>query len=49
MKPKVTIAIPTIGRLKFLKQVLHSAKNQVYSNIEIIISDNASHDETQKV
>jgi glycosyltransferase involved in cell wall biosynthesis len=45
-KPKVTIAIPTFNRGKFLAQCVESALNQTYSNIEVIISNNASTDDT---
>lgn len=47
MIPKVTIAIPTIGRYKYFEETLKSALKQTYTNIEIIISDNASIDETE--
>jgi glycosyltransferase involved in cell wall biosynthesis len=46
--PLVTIAIPTFNRADgFLKQALHSAINQTYRNIEIIVSDNCSIDHTE--
>lgn len=45
--PLVTIAIPTYNRAQgFLSQALHSAIKQTYSNIEILVSDNCSTDET---
>ena len=48
--PLVTIAIPTYNRADgYLKQALESALNQTYSNIEIIISDNCSPDNTETV
>ncbi|HED05945.1 MAG TPA: glycosyltransferase [Ignavibacteria bacterium] len=48
--PLVTIAIPTYNRANgFLKQALGSAVNQTYQNLEIIVSDNCSIDNTEKV
>ena len=42
----VSVCIPTYNREEYLKHALDSALNQTYSNIEIIISDNASGDNT---
>lgn len=48
--PLVTIAIPTYNRGKtFLPQTLQSALDQSYPNLEIIVSDNASTDDTESV
>lgn len=48
--PLVTIAIPTYNRANsYLKQAIQSAVNQIYSNIEIIVSDNASTDNTEMI
>ncbi len=48
--PLVTIGIPTYNRAdSFLKQGLSSALNQTYPNIEIIVSDNCSTDNTEAV
>lgn len=48
--PLVTIGIPTYNRAdSFLKQGLDSARNQTYLNIEIIVSDNCSTDNTEEV
>jgi glycosyltransferase involved in cell wall biosynthesis len=48
--PKVTIAIPTYNRAdNYLKQTLASALNQTYENIEVIVSDNCSTDDTETV
>lgn len=48
--PLVTIAIPTYNRAdSYLKQALESAVNQTYQNIEIIVSDNCSTDNTEMV
>jgi glycosyltransferase involved in cell wall biosynthesis len=42
----VTIAIPTFNRANFLRQAIESARAQTYSAIEIVVSDNASTDDT---
>ena len=46
--PLVTIGIPTYNRAKaYLKDAIKSAVDQTYPNIEILISDNGSTDNTQ--
>lgn len=45
---RVTVAIPTFNRLELLKRSVESALSQGYEDLEIIISDNASTDGTQK-
>jgi glycosyltransferase involved in cell wall biosynthesis len=48
--PLVSIGIPTYNRSEnYLKQAVQSAVNQAYPNIEIIISDNCSTDNTGMV
>lgn len=47
--PLVTIAIPTFNRAPLLADCVRSALSQTYSNFEIVVSDNASTDETQAV
>ena len=45
--PLITIAIPTFNRANgFLRQALQSAVSQTYTNLEIIVSDNCSTDNT---
>jgi glycosyltransferase involved in cell wall biosynthesis len=45
--PLVTIGIPTYNRAdKYLKETIQSAIDQTYPNLEIIISDNCSSDNT---
>lgn len=44
--PKISIIIPTKNSEKYLKDCLDSVKRQLYSNLEIIISDGLSNDET---
>lgn len=48
--PLVSIGIPTYNRANsYLKHALRSAINQTYKNIEIIVSDNCSPDNTESV
>jgi len=48
-QPLVSICIPTYNSARFLRECLDSIVNQTYSNKEIIVSDNASTDETEKI
>ncbi len=50
-KPLLTIAIPTFNRAKYLRELLSSlfAQLTVHDNVELLISDNASPDETPDV
>jgi len=49
-KPLVTIGIPTFNRAdSYLKIALESAVKQTYPNIEIVVSDNCSIDNTETV
>jgi glycosyltransferase involved in cell wall biosynthesis len=48
--PLVTIAIPTYNRADgYLKEALQSALDQTYPNLEIIVSDNCSSDNTESI
>lgn len=47
--PLVTIGIPTCNRASLLSRSLDSALNQDFSNLEVVISDNASTDDTAQV
>jgi glycosyltransferase involved in cell wall biosynthesis len=48
--PLISIGIPTYNRANsYLKHALRSAVNQTYQNIEIIVSDNCSTDNTESV
>lgn len=46
-EPLVSIGLPTYNRLASLKRAVESALAQDYRNIELVISDNASTDETE--
>ena len=48
-KPLVSICIPTFNGEAYLEECLHSAINQTYKNIEIIVSDDASKDRTLQI
>ncbi|MDB4441908.1 glycosyltransferase [bacterium] len=46
-QPLVTVAIPTYNRAdSYLKQTIESVLDQTYKNIEVIIADNCSSDQT---
>ncbi len=48
--PLVTIAIPTYNRADgYLKEAIQSALDQTYPNLEIIVSDNCSTDDTESI
>jgi glycosyltransferase involved in cell wall biosynthesis len=46
--PLVTIAIPTFNRAASLRGCIQAALAQSYDNIEVLVSDNASSDDTGK-
>jgi glycosyltransferase involved in cell wall biosynthesis len=47
--PKVTVGIPVFNGDQFLRKSIESIINQSYQDIEIIISDNCSTDNTQTI
>jgi glycosyltransferase involved in cell wall biosynthesis len=47
--PLVSILIPTYNREKFIEETLLCAINQTYENIEIIVVDNRSTDQTANI
>ena len=47
MNSLVSVIIPTYNRLELLKRAIESVKNQSYSNMEIIIIDGSTNNETQ--
>ncbi len=48
-QPLVTIGMPVYNEGRFLEHALESLRNQDYENIRILISDNASTDETGEI
>jgi glycosyltransferase involved in cell wall biosynthesis len=49
MSLKFSIIIPTYNRANFIVSTIHSALNQTYSDLEIIIVDDGSTDNTKEV
>lgn len=47
--PKVSIGIPTYNRVETLREAIQSVLIQTFHNFELIVSDNASTDDTQKL
>jgi glycosyltransferase involved in cell wall biosynthesis len=48
-EPLVSVVMPTYNRPGYLGEAIASALRQTYHNIEILVRDNASTDETRKV
>ena len=49
INPLVSIGMPTYNGSKYIRQALVSLINQSYRNFELIISDNASTDNTEAI
>ncbi len=49
IRPLVSILIPTFNRAEYLGQAIDSALTQTYTNIEIIVHDDASTDDTPQL
>lgn len=47
--PQVSIIIPSFNSAKYIKKCLESIKKQTYKNIEIIVIDKGSTDQTRKI
>ncbi len=45
----ISVCVPTYNNAKYIAKTLHSICNQSYGKIEIIICDNASTDETERI
>ncbi len=48
-EPLVSVVIPTYNRPEYLRDAIASALRQSYRNLEILVRDNASTEETRKV
>lgn len=48
-KPLVSVIVPSFNSEKFIDDCLRSVKNQTYKNIELIVVDNYSTDNTRKI
>ncbi len=48
-EPKVSILIPVYNRAQIILETLNSAVNQTYKNIEVIVVDNKSTDNTYEI
>ncbi|HMJ90485.1 MAG TPA: glycosyltransferase family 2 protein [Candidatus Acidoferrum sp.] len=47
--PLISVVIPTYNRPHYLREAIASALAQTYTNIEVLVRDNASGDETRRV
>ena len=48
-KPRVSIGLPVFNAERYLAEALDSFLNQTFTDFELIISDNASTDQTQTI
>lgn len=48
-KPLISFVIPCFNDAQYIEQAVNSALNQTYSNIEVIVVDDGSNDETKAV
>ena len=49
MQPLVSILIPVFNRANFIGECIESALSQTYTNVEVVVVDNASTDETWNI
>ena len=48
-KPKISIGLPVYNGAKTIEKSINSLLSQTFQDFELIISDNASDDETSKI
>lgn len=48
-RPRVSVALPVFNRENFLAQAIESALTQSFTDLELVICDNASTDATQAI
>lgn len=48
-EPMVSVVIPTFNRSRLVARAIRSVQGQTYSNLEIIVVDDASRDDTEQV
>jgi len=48
-QPKVTVMIPTYNQAEFIRQAITSALTQTYPNLEVLVGDDASTDQTSEI
>ena len=49
MEPDISIIIPAYNEAKYIRETLHSIKNQTYQNYEIIVVANGCTDATEEI
>jgi len=49
VRPLVTAAIPTYNRARYLREAVESALAQTYENVEVVVVDDGSTDDTARV
>ena len=49
MQPKVSVVIPTYNRARTIRAAIESVLRQSYSDLELIVVDDCSKDETRYV
>lgn len=48
-RPRVSVIIPTYNRSAWLKEAVNSVVNQTFTNVELIIADDGSDDDTPEI